>query len=230
MRTLAIGDIHGCLRALDAILDMVQPQPDDLVILLGDYVDRGPDSRGVIDRILELQTRCRLITLRGNHEVMMLKARTDYEALCDWLMCGGREALASYAPNGGLGEFDDVPTAHWEFFEATRPFFEIDTHFFVHANVYPEMPLDEQPDYMLYWEKFLRDTPPHVSGKTMICGHTAQRSGIPLDLGHAVCIDTCVYGAGWLTCLDVATGKLWQARETGENRTGHLGTSLPEVE
>ena len=80
MRELAISDIHGCLTALDALLELVAPQPDDLLILLGDYVDRGPDTRGVIDRVLELtKSHPRLITLRGNHELMMLDARADGE-------------------------------------------------------------------------------------------------------------------------------------------------------
>lgn len=227
MRTLAIGDIHGCLHALDGILDMVRPQPDDLVIALGDYTDRGPDSRSVIDRLLELRGRCRLVTLRGNHDQMMLDARSGYETLREWLLCGGNKTLASYAPDGGPGGLDDVPHPHWQFLEATQPFLETETHFFVHGNVYPEMPLDEQPEYMLYWEKLERDSAPHCSGKVMICGHTAQKSGIPLDLGHAVCIDTCVYGPGWLTCLDVRTGQLWQARQSGETRMGSLRGASP---
>jgi serine/threonine protein phosphatase 1 len=223
MRTLAIGDIHGCLRALDDLLQLVRPQPDDVLVALGDYADRGPESRGVIDRLLEWQTRCRLIALRGNHDVMMLDARDGDNALREWLLCGGRQTLESY----GQGRLEDVPDRHWQFLEATLPFHEIATHFFVHANVYPEMPLDEQPEYMLCWEKLDRQwSVPHCSGKIMICGHSAQKSGVPLDLGHAVCIDTCVYGAGWLTCLDVTSGQLWQARQSGETRIGKLGVTL----
>jgi serine/threonine protein phosphatase 1 len=201
-----------------------------ILIFLGDYVDRGPDSRGVIDRLLELRGRCRLVTLRGNHDQMMLDAQSSYETLREWLLCGGNKALASYAGPGEPGGLDDVPDPHWQFLEATQPYFETKTHFFVHGNVYPEMPLDEQPEYMLYWEKLERGAAAHCSGKVMICGHTAQKSGIPLDLGHAVCIDTCVYGPGWLTCLDVRSGHLWQARQTGETRTGKLGEPLGTVE
>jgi serine/threonine protein phosphatase 1 len=62
----------------------------------------------------------------------------------------------------------------------------------------------------------------------MICGHSAQRSGVPLDLGHAVCIDTCVYGNGWLTCLEVQSGRLWQAKQSGERREGRLGEATQE--
>jgi serine/threonine protein phosphatase 1 len=230
MRVLAIGDIHGCLRAFDRLLEIVRAEPEDLLVLLGDYVDRGPDSRGVIDRLLDIRDRYRLVTLRGNHDQMMLDASDDpAQARREWLQCGGQPTLDSYAPAGESGRLEHVPERHWHFLEATLPFYETLTHFFVHGNVDPELPLDEQPAYMLYWEKLTeRFSVQHCSGKVMICGHTAQKSGVPLDLGYAVCIDTFVYGTGWLTCLDVATGRLWQARQTGETRTGRLGETLAE--
>ncbi len=230
MRTLAIGDIHGCLHALNALLAIVQPQRDDLVITLGDYTDRGPDARGVIDRLLRLRDECRVVSLRGNHDQMLLEARHDPATLWEWLQFGGRETLASYANGGSPATLHDIPELHWTFLEATQPYHETDTHFFVHGTVYPDVPLKEQPDFMLYWEKLDRSAAAHCSGKTMICGHTAQRSGVPLDLGHAVCIDTFVYGHGWLTCLDVKAGQLWQARQTGVMRTGRLGEPLEEVQ
>ncbi len=231
MRTLAIGDIHGCLRALDGLLAMVRPQHDDLLVTLGDYTDRGPDSRGVIERLLALGAACRLICLRGNHDQMMLDARIDPVALDTWLPFGGRQTLASYALGGGPGQLDDVPERHWQFLDSTRPFHEIDTHFFVHANAHYDIPLSEQSDDMLYWEKLEKDySAPHHSGKIMVCGHTAQKSGMPLDIGHAVCIDTFVYGSGWLTCLEVETDRLWQARQSGETRAGWLGEPFDGVE
>jgi len=103
------------------------------------------------------------------------------------------------------------------------PYHESGTHFFVHATVYPDLPLAEQPDYMLYWETLEASTwGPHESGKTMICGHSLQRSGRPLVLDHAICIDTGVYRDGWLTCLDVAVEMYWQANERGQTRMGNL--------
>jgi serine/threonine protein phosphatase 1 len=221
MRYLAIGDVHGCARALATLLAAVAPRPDDLVVTLGDYVDRGPDSRGVIDQLLALRRSCRLVALRGNHEEMMLEARRCVGL--GWQMAGGRATLASYAARPGQpGSPDDVPAAHWDFLaNGLRDWYEIDTHFFVHANAYPDVPLDEQPTYMLLWEA-LEESRPHESGKVMVCGHTQQRSGLPLNLGHAVCIDTWAYGQGWLTCLDVKTDRLWQANQRGELRTGWL--------
>jgi len=93
--------------------------------------------------------------------------------------------------------------------------------FFVHANYESHRPLSEQPEEMLYWEKF-NDPPPHQSGKIMVCGHTPQKSGIPRNIGHAICIDTWAYGNGWLTCLDVGSGKYWQANQRRETRGGQL--------
>jgi serine/threonine protein phosphatase 1 len=244
MRILAIGDIHGCLTALDRLLAEVQPQPDDLVITLGDYVDRGPDSKGVIDRLLALGQSCRLVALRGNHDFMMVEAWKQFryrenwrtikagwlpldderlsDAEKDWLDMGGRQTLHSYAPLGRLGKLSDVPDTHWEFLEKTCvDWHETERHIFVHANVYPELPMPEQPTYMLHWEK-LGEAVAHCSGKTLICGHTGQRTGTPRNLGCAICIDTRAYGGGWLTCLDVTRGSVWQANQQGELRTANI--------
>ncbi len=94
MRLLAIGDIHGCLTALNTLLDAVAPEADDQIIALGDYVDRGPDSRGVLDHLIALHAGGRLIALRGNHDAMMLDARHLTDSL--WLACGGDATLLSY--------------------------------------------------------------------------------------------------------------------------------------
>src|SRR2546422_447465 len=137
MRILAIGDIHGCSQALRALLDRIEPTPDDWIITLGDYVDRGPDSYGVIDQLLALHRTGRLVALRGNHEEMMLRARESDERLRDWLDCGGKQALASYSPLGDGGKLVDVPDEHWQFLEKVCiDWHETQTHIFVHANVH----------------------------------------------------------------------------------------------
>jgi serine/threonine protein phosphatase 1 len=217
-RVLAIGDVHGCLIALDRLLELVQPRPEDTVVVLGDVVDRGPDSRGVIDRLLRLRDQTKLVVLQGNHEQMMLEARREPAAVRSWLVCGGKEALASYR---AFGTLDDVPDSHWEFLEQTRDYYEMWTHVFVHANLAPHVPMDEQPGYLLRWEPIICDVR-HYSGKKMVCGHTSQKSGLPRNFGRAVCIDTWAYGKGWLTCLDVATERIWQTNQRGEQRTGWL--------
>src|SRR5262245_50687184 len=115
-RLLAIGDIHGCSRALDALLIAVKLTPQDRLIFLGDYVDRGPDSRGVVERVIALSATYPVVALRGNHEVMMLLARDSSDSMRYWLAVGGREAMASYSPTGSV---EDVPETHWRFLRKT---------------------------------------------------------------------------------------------------------------
>jgi serine/threonine protein phosphatase 1 len=224
MRVLAIGDIHGCLVSLDALLAAVAPRPDDLIVALGDYVDRGPDSRGVLDRMIDLRSIGRLIALRGNHEAMMIGARDAwFDEGPTWLACGGRQTLLSYgAAEPTFDDLERVPAAHWYFLESDcRDWYETPTHIFVHANAYPDMALEDQPTFILHWEKF-EDFGPHQSGKVMVCGHTRQPGGVPLNLGHAICLDTGAYAGGWLTCLDCDSGQFWQANESGAVRTARF--------
>jgi serine/threonine protein phosphatase 1 len=222
-RTIAIGDIHGCADALAALLDAIAPGPDDTLIPLGDLIDRGPDSRGALDRLLAVSGRCRLVPLLGDHEEMLLDAFRDKAAIKRWLTCGGVETLRSYgwSPGGPRRPLADwFPERHQELLSACRPYHETGTHLFVHAGYLPELPLDEQPGEVLRWRVTdPRTAVPHGSGKVAVVGHTPQRSGEVLDLGFLVCIDTnCVRG-GWLTALDVETGRAWQADRHGRLRT-----------
>ncbi len=221
-RTLAIGDIHGCLIALETLLALIKPSAADTIIALGDYVDRGPDSRGVVELLLALEKDCTLVPLLGNHEQMLLDAAQTPDILPSWLMFGGLETLASYGIPRDAYSTESIPATHRTFFtDRCRDWHETDTHLFVHAGVEPKLPLAQQQMEVLRWDK-LRDRGPHVSGKIAICGHTRQVSGLPLDLGHTICIDTWVYGDGWLTCLDVATRHFWQANQRAESREGEL--------
>lgn len=213
-RHLAIGDIHGCITALGALVESMELESDDTIVFLGDYVDRGPGSQAVIDLILNLGKKHNVVALRGNHEIMMLDAREKQSWLRPWLSYGGEATLQSYG-----GSFDDIPGEHIEFLEnGLNAYYESDTHFFVHACAESHKALEDQSDAALYWRKF-GNPDLHCSGKIMVCGHTPQESGEPLNNGNAICIDTLAYGGGWLTCLDVDSGKAWQANESGETRT-----------
>ena len=219
-RVIAIGDIHGCLGQFDALLQSIAPTKEDQLILLGDDVDHGPESAGVLKRIISLSTTHDVVALMGNHEQMMLDARTSHEHFSDWLLNGGDATLRSYG--GVRGALRDVPLEHWHFLEhKLRPYFETETHIFVHAGAYPDMSLDEQPDYMLRWERF-DSILPHESGKTIICGHTPQKSGRPRNRGYAICIDTHACGGGNLTALDVQCGRVWQADAKGRVTRAHI--------
>ena len=224
MRVLAIGDIHGCLGALDDLLAWLKPTRDDLVVTLGDSVDRGPDTKGVLDRLIELKQKLNLVCLRGNHEQMMVEAyRGGRSEKKMWLGVGGVQTLGSYGVfPGRSGTLDDIPAAHWDFLEdGLVDYHETERFIFVHATLYPDIPLDEQPGNALFWE-FLPEAMRHESGKLVVCGHTNQKSGVPKVIPGAVCIDTNAYGGGWLTCLDVTSGRYWQADMLGRKREGQL--------
>jgi serine/threonine protein phosphatase 1 len=220
MRLLAVGDIHGCLAAFDDLLNWVRPTPDDFVVALGDFVDRGPNTRGVLDRLIELKKTLNLVCLRGNHEQMMLEARAGGSSERKmWLGVGGMQTLQSY---GVMARLTDVPRAHWDFLESKLvDYYETDRFIFTHATVLCDCALSDQPDYALRWE-FLPEEMRHHSGKTVICGHTSQKAGVPKVVPGAICIDTFAHGGGWLTCLDVNNAHYWQTDMLGRRREGRV--------
>jgi serine/threonine protein phosphatase 1 len=215
-RIIAISDIHGCLAALETVLAAVGPRREDTIVTVGDYADRGPDVCGVLEMLVALGKQTRLVPLLGNHDETMLNVyRGRMDLMADWLLFGGDATLASY----GSGKPADIWPTHIEFLARCPLAFETARHFFVHANYRADMPLDRLPREVLLWESLKRHVPgPHVSGKTAIVGHTAQKNGEVLDLGHLKCIDTWCYGDGWLTALDVETGQVWQANKAGALR------------
>ncbi len=226
-RHLAIGDIHGCIDALTSLVDFVEFRQDDTIITLGDYVDRGPNSRAVLDLVLELGKNHKLVPLRGNHEIMMLDSRQKKSWFHAWMKYGGDATLLSYSPSEDeAGSFADVPDSHIDFLENNLvSYYECERYFFVHANVDAKIALDEQSDAALYWKKY--DNPErHCSEKIMICGHTAQLTGLPVGNAHSICIDTWAYGRGWLSCFDVESGMVWQANEAGDTRSFTIDQNL----
>ena len=221
MRTLVIGDIHGSLTALKALGEFVDYAPDDVIVTLGDYIDRGPSSKEVINYLVELRESHEVITLKGNHEVMMENARTSEQELYFWLMNGGEATLDSFQVSNPNRIAKEIPSNYWDFFESCERFYETEHHIIAHAGLEPETDLDEQNDRNLFWRRIL-NTEPHKSGKTLVCGHTPQKNGAPLVLDHAICIDTFACGGGWLTCLDIETSEYWQANQKGETRKNTL--------
>ncbi len=214
-RLLALGDVHGCAQALEALLEVVNPQPEDTLVALGDFVDRGPDSCRVVELMRQLHERCQFLPLLGNHEQMLLDV-LDGALPNRWLPYGATATLESY---GFRGDLNCIPQEHVAFFRSLLPYVETDEYFFVHANYDPKLPLDEQPEELLRWTNLRQHLPgPHVSGKIAIVGHTAHREGHIVDIGHLRCIDTCCYGGLWLTLMDVAADRVWQADPAGNLR------------
>jgi serine/threonine protein phosphatase 1 len=214
-RIIAVGDIHGHADALAALLQRIDLQPGNTLVTLGDYVDRGPDSKGVLDQLIKLESQCRLIPLMGNHEEMMLGAREGRDNFRFWMQFGGDTALESYGQDRNLR---NIPQGHWEWLNRLQRCFETESHFFVHANYYPNLPFNEQSTATLLWRPLENDDlpGPHYSGKTAIVGHTPQMKGEILDLGHLKCIDTGCGHGGLLTALEVTSGKIWQVMESGQ--------------
>jgi serine/threonine protein phosphatase 1 len=225
-RTIAIGDIHGCSDALAVLIEVIKPGREDTIITLGDYIDRGPNSREVLDLIIALSKICRLVSLLGDHEEMLSDAIRDTAAQARWLRCGGVETLRSYGwakggPKRRLGDW--VPDHHKSFIGACRPFLETSTHLFMHAGYQAELPMNKQLRQALLWRVTdARMAVPHFSGKVAVVGHTAQLTGEVLDLGFLICIDTNCARGGCLTALDIGSGDQWQVDITGKFRNSNV--------
>jgi serine/threonine protein phosphatase 1 len=215
-RLIAIGDVHGCVHALDEVLEAIGPAASDRIVFLGDLIDQGKESREVLERIIRLRDECDVTLIQGNHEEMMYAARESEPALRYWENCGGVATLNSYRFGAKL---DDIPAEHWALLDSCLPYFETDQFIFTHANYYANLPMDEQPEYALRWELFDPNKElPHCSEKRVVVGHTEQKNSEILDLGYAMCIDTACWKYGWLTAIDVLTGECWQASRWGALR------------
>lgn len=203
MGLIAIGDIHGCLFALEQLLDRLSPQPEDHLIFVGDYIDRGPNSKGVIERLLTLRETHNCTFLRGNHEAMML----DYLTKGNWdlwQLNGGVETLESYSNAGHL----NIPETHRDFLDETVIYHETEEFFFVHAGLKPNLTiadnLNRHGAEVFLWERSHLRAKKLAWEKTVVCGHTPQP--VPIDQPKLICVDTgCVFaprfGKGALTAV-----------------------------
>lgn len=210
---IAIGDIHGCSQTLMRLVEQLPLGDNPTLVFIGDYIDRGPDSKGVIDFLLDLKLRYPCVFLRGNHEQMMLDALNGVQERM-WLRSGGFQTLESYQAE--KGEFY-VPQAHFDFVFDTQLYLDTPKHFFVHGGIYPHLSvaanLNESDLEFMMWERS------HLSAKnkwekTVICGHTPQENGV-LKRKNLFCIDTgCVFGGeegfGQLTALLLPTEQIIQ--------------------
>jgi serine/threonine protein phosphatase 1 len=181
-RLFTIGDIHGSSTALRTLLDAINPQPADTIVMLGDVIDWGPNSRDCVQQLIDLSALCRVILVRGNHEEMLFAALESEPELRFWLSFGGEETLRSYPYRGG-NEF--IEREHIRFLKVNaRDYYETDDFIFVHASYDPNNPMTAQSNTTLQWtfvepEKMRL----HMSGNVVIAGHTPQPNGEILDLG-----------------------------------------------
>lgn len=210
-RLIAIGDIHGHVKALWGVLDQIQPTATDTIVTLGDCVNRGPETKEVLDCLMKLKQSCNLISILGNHDEMMLEGRNDHSALDRWMNQGGEATLKSY---GEPQDLKNVPRSHWEFLSSFVPYHETDEFIFTHANYCWYNPMDQQQSSLLRWYSLDTQQPKaHISGKFVILGHTP---GPVRNTGHYCCIDTGCGLGGILTAMEVQIGEFWHSTESGE--------------
>jgi serine/threonine protein phosphatase 1 len=223
MAIYAIGDIHGSISALKAIFNQKLIKNDDTVVFLGDYIDRGPDSKGVLDWLIKNKSNFNFEFILGNHEIMMLEAKSNRQKLLEWLQFGGASTLDSFNIGDDPNWIDSINQTYWDFIDSCLSYLEIGKFIFVHAGLEKEKELDDQNNRHLFWKKY--ETPEkYTNGKTIICGHTSRKDGKIADFGHTICIDTYAYGGMWLTCLNVETKEFLKADNKGQVESGILKT------
>lgn len=207
MTIYAFGDIHGCCTKLNALLTQINPKPSDTLIFLGDMIDRGVDSKGVLDTIMAYEKRCQVISILGNHEQMLLDAYLDFanrDALDFWLRYGGKNTLWSFGLTDDLHGLLKIPYHYIRWLKSCHDYFQTDKFIFTHATPKPNLELSKQGEIGLRWRPLHTNDTPHISGKTIICGHTTQKDGQVYQHPGLICIDTYAYGEGFLTSLQIS--------------------------
>lgn len=218
LRIYAIGDVHGRFDLLLELEEMISrdlhdhPVERSVQILVGDYIDRGPSSREVLDHLLTSPPVCdERICLKGNHEQTLLEFLEDPDRLIHWARYGGMEMMRSYGISAGKPmtsaacrgihkQFVSAfPREHFEFCDSLPVFVTFGDYFFVHAGVRPGFALDDQVERDLIWirDEFLSSKRYH--GKLIVHGHTPMKR--PEVYSNRINIDTRAYDTGILTCL-----------------------------
>jgi serine/threonine protein phosphatase 1 len=225
-RAYVIGDVHGCLDLLDSLLADIaadharRPEAKGLIVMLGDLIDRGPDSAGVIARLRNFDLPgFRLVGIAGNHEEVLLKILAgDSQEIAGWLRYGGTETLLSYgADPRAIGALrpemaqrqivETIPPADRRFFEQLGDSLRFGGYLLVHAGIRPGVPLDQQSLRDLRWirEPFLTDTRDH--GAVVVHGHTISQA--VEEVGSRIGVDTGAYATGRLTALGIEGDRRW---------------------
>jgi serine/threonine protein phosphatase 1 len=225
-RAYAVGDIHGRLDLLDEILELIEadiasrPERRNFIIFLGDLIDRGPESAGVVERLRTYSLPgARAIFLGGNHEEVMLRMLAgEKKILPSWLKFGGAECAQSYGLDpDSLRLLDEdaalqllrakVPPAHIEFLSSFGDTFRFGDYLFVHAGIRPGIGLEEQDLHDLRWirDPFLSDAKEH--GFVVVHGHTIVER--VEERPNRIAIDTGAYHSGVLTALGIEDDQRW---------------------
>jgi len=199
-KIICVSDIHGEIHKLKNLFEKLSFTKNDTIIFLGDYIDRGEDSKAVIDFVLSLKDKCNLVTLKGNHEMFAMDSLKFTEGRLglaqmfnSWMMNGGEACLRSYCRDGLYMDkpveiIDEMFIDHGDFFNDLKIAYETENHIFVHGFLAHEQDAEDQEEWQCIWGRY-DDIYPHKSGKTVVCGHTIQRDGVKND-GFKICIDT----------------------------------------
>lgn len=200
MAVTAIGDVHGCSETLKALIEKLSPTREDHLLFIGDYTDRGPNSKAVIDQLIELEEAAergdgpQCTFLRGNHDQMMLDCVGDGAIASEddytlWLRNGGRTTLNSYRTENGI----EIPHDHIDFLQRTRLYWENKQFVYVHAGLRTQLSVAENlahPDpFTFLWTRDHTDQREFPKWeKTVVCGHTPVTE--PVNLPRLINIDT----------------------------------------
>ena len=183
-RYIAITDIHGELEKLNSVLSKIEFRDDDIIVFLGDYIDRGPDSKGVVERVLELGEKHKCVYLIGSHEYALLHSKNDeYYDYLFWNY-GGPATVKSYG-----GRFENILNTHGDFFRSLDFYYLTDKYFFVHAGINPRYSLEEQKETDFVYIRSAFYNSKHNLPQKIIFGHTefgeplVQNDKIGIDLG-----------------------------------------------
>jgi serine/threonine protein phosphatase 1 len=210
-KLFAIGDIHGCAEKIDEMMSKISVNPErDTLVFIGDYIDRGPDSKGVINSIINIRKKIRhVFCLLGNHEQMLLDYYLHRKNEEMFFMNGGNVTAFSY----GLIRTDagvrmNIPEDHIEFLQSLQLSYETDKFIFVHAGLKPGIPLAQQKAKDLLWIRDEFINAHHSFEKTVVFGHTPFVK--PLIDQYRIGIDTGAAYGGKLTCVELTQMKFYQ--------------------
>jgi serine/threonine protein phosphatase 1 len=213
-RTIAIGDIHGCFHTFEKLLNEIQPAKNDRIVLLGDYIDRGPASKEVVDKILNLTRQgFDIIPLMGNHESMLLNAVNSPKTHLNWMLNGGLETLKSFK----AASAHDLPKKYLAFFSSLKYYTSVSDNLFVHAGFKEDSPEPYSDTTAMLWSRKEIYKTNAFASKYIVHGHTPitinELRSLKDQDSNVINIDTgCIYnsrmGMGFLSAIELPGKKI----------------------
>lgn len=230
MRKYVVGDIHGCIDELVRLMESLPLESADQVVFLGDYVDRGPDSKGVVTYLLEFRSKasCEIVFLKGNHEDMLLSFVGLQGNHGDvFLFNGGWSTLASYGVAGNTAGpallRSKIPQEHLDFFFNLKTYHLMDPYLCVHGGINPAKPMEKQLEEEMLWIRHDFISRNHSLPYTVLFGHTPFES-VFFDLPYKIGLDTGLVYGNSLSCLEVSEKVLFHIRR-GEKQVSQVAVN-----